>query len=215
MPYNNSAIPPSEEVTGSAALPLSRVKRILQLDEDISQCSNNAAFVITVATEMFVRYLAEQAHNVVKSERKPRKNIQYKDLGMFLDCVVSRFRANLKANAVARIDNLEFLSDVIPRTQTYKQYKEKKAKEAVNGGSIEPGQMTLDGGRALGNGSIGMVDLNNDKEVNGTMTDADTTEPQEIGKDIRPAQTNGELVFKHYNANGAGGHQNAEDTEMQ
>lgn len=33
--------------------------------------------------EMFVRYLAEQAHNVVKSERKPRKNIQYKDLGMF------------------------------------------------------------------------------------------------------------------------------------
>lgn len=35
--------------------------------------------------EMFVRYLAEQAHNVVKSERKPRKNIQYKDLGEFLD----------------------------------------------------------------------------------------------------------------------------------
>lgn len=30
---------------------------------------------------MFVRYLAEQAHNVVKSERKPRRNIQYKDLG--------------------------------------------------------------------------------------------------------------------------------------
>ncbi len=35
--------------------------------------------------EMFVRYLAEQAHNVVKSERKPRKNIQYKDLGVLLD----------------------------------------------------------------------------------------------------------------------------------
>ena len=33
--------------------------------------------------EMFVRYLAEQAHNVVKSERKPRRNIQYKDLGTF------------------------------------------------------------------------------------------------------------------------------------
>jgi hypothetical protein len=26
------------------------VKRIISLDEDISQCSNNAAFVITVAT---------------------------------------------------------------------------------------------------------------------------------------------------------------------
>lgn len=31
---------------------------------------------------MFIRYLAEQALNVVKSERKPRRNIQYKDLGI-------------------------------------------------------------------------------------------------------------------------------------
>ena len=30
---------------------------------------------------MFIRYLAEQALNVVKSEKKPRRNIQYKDLG--------------------------------------------------------------------------------------------------------------------------------------
>lgn len=37
---------------------------------------------------------------MTKVEKKPRKNIQYKDL----------------ANAVARIDNLEFLADVIPRT---------------------------------------------------------------------------------------------------
>lgn len=30
---------------------------------------------------MFIRYLAEQGYNVVKSERKPRRNMQYKDLG--------------------------------------------------------------------------------------------------------------------------------------
>jgi hypothetical protein len=30
---------------------------------------------------MFIQYLAEQGHNVVKSERKPRKTVQYKDLG--------------------------------------------------------------------------------------------------------------------------------------
>jgi hypothetical protein len=30
--------------------------------------------------EMFIQYLAEQGHNVVKSERKPRRNIQYRDL---------------------------------------------------------------------------------------------------------------------------------------
>lgn len=33
---------------------------------------------------MFIQYLAEQGHNVVKSERKPRKTIQYKDLGQFI-----------------------------------------------------------------------------------------------------------------------------------
>ena len=31
--------------------------------------------------ELFIQYLTEQGHNVVKSERKPRKLIQYKDLG--------------------------------------------------------------------------------------------------------------------------------------
>jgi DNA-directed RNA polymerase I subunit RPA43 len=30
---------------------------------------------------MFIQHLAEQGHNVVKSERKPRKTVQYKDLG--------------------------------------------------------------------------------------------------------------------------------------
>ncbi|KAI9888627.1 MAG: hypothetical protein M1814_006608 [Vezdaea aestivalis] len=62
---------------------------------------------------MFVQYFAEQGQKVVKAERKPRRNIQYKDL----------------ATVVSRIDNLEFLSGVVPRTVPYKQYKERKAKE--------------------------------------------------------------------------------------
>jgi hypothetical protein len=75
---------------------VSRVKKIIGQDTDINMCSNNAAFVITLATvclilpailavtyakqEMFIQYMAEQGHNVVKSERKPRRNIQYRDL---------------------------------------------------------------------------------------------------------------------------------------
>ncbi len=31
---------------------------------------------------MFVQYITQQGHNVVRSERKPRKNLQYKDMGM-------------------------------------------------------------------------------------------------------------------------------------
>ena len=43
---------------------------------------------------MFIRYLAEQALNIVKSEKKPRRNIQYKDMGEFIP-QQSFTRANL------------------------------------------------------------------------------------------------------------------------
>ncbi|EHK98585.1 putative transcription factor C16C4.22 [Glarea lozoyensis 74030] len=90
MPYNNTAIPPQREPTGTTQLPrkrigfplVSRVKKMIMLDAEIQLCAMNAAFTIAVATEMFIQYLAEQGHTVVKSERKPRRNIQYRDLGM-------------------------------------------------------------------------------------------------------------------------------------
>ena len=46
---------------------------------------------------------------------------------------------------MSRIDNLEFLSDVIPKTTTYKQFKEKRAKEASKEAGPEKGQRTLNG----------------------------------------------------------------------
>ncbi|KAJ5160239.1 DNA polymerase epsilon subunit C [Penicillium canariense] len=133
-----------DEITGQSALPISRIKKIIQLDDDIVQCSNNATFVIAMATEMFIQYLAEQGHNVAKSERKPRKTVQYKDL----------------ASAVSHIDNLEFLADVIPKTTTYKQFKEKKAKEAAKQTEMEKGQRTLNGaGAASSNTNGALADL--------------------------------------------------------
>ena len=38
--------------------------------------------MITVAAEMFLQHLVEQSYNIVKSEKKPRRNIQYRDIGM-------------------------------------------------------------------------------------------------------------------------------------
>ncbi|KAI3317408.1 hypothetical protein HD806DRAFT_368771 [Xylariaceae sp. AK1471] len=116
MPYNTTAIPPRKEVTGQAQLPLSRVKKIIAQDQDISICSNNAAFVITLATEMFIQYLAGEGLNMAKLERKPRRNIQYKDL----------------ANAVSHQDNLQFLEDIIPKTVPYKQIKAHAAATRAN-----------------------------------------------------------------------------------
>ncbi|TDZ38913.1 putative transcription factor [Colletotrichum spinosum] len=111
MPYNTNAIPPRKEPTGQPALPLARVKKIIGTDPDIGICSNNAAFVITVATEMFIQYLANEGQNQAKLDRKPRRNVQYKDL----------------ANAVTNHDNLEFLEDVIPKTIPYKTIKNQMA----------------------------------------------------------------------------------------
>jgi hypothetical protein len=33
--------------------------------------------------EMFIQHLADESLNQAKLERKPRRNIQYKDVGMF------------------------------------------------------------------------------------------------------------------------------------
>lgn len=123
MPYNNTPITPSKEITGTVALPLARVKKIIATDDDISNCSNNAAFVITVAAEMFLQHLVEQSYNIVKSERKPRRNIQYRDV----------------ANAVARVENLEFLTDVVPKTMTYKQHKQKKTQQTLDAPTNDDG----------------------------------------------------------------------------
>lgn len=142
---------------------MARVKKIIATDPDVSACSNNAAFVITVATEMFLQHLVEQSYNIVKSERKPRRNIQYRDVGTYKRYPKQR-RGNKTgpdgtetdhsflhtANAVARVENLEFLADVVPKTMTMKQFKQKQAKEdagrpasGTNGTSAN-GQGTLD-----------------------------------------------------------------------
>ncbi|OLN87920.1 putative transcription factor C16C4.22 [Colletotrichum chlorophyti] len=112
----NNVIPPRKEATGQPVLPLARVKKIISTDPDIGICSNNAAFVITLATEMFIQHLATEGHNMAKAERKPRRNVQYKDL----------------ANAVAHHDNLEFLEDVIPKTVPYKKIKDQAAASRLN-----------------------------------------------------------------------------------
>ncbi|KZF19379.1 histone-fold-containing protein [Xylona heveae TC161] len=171
MSNKNLATSSSEEVTGQVSLPLARIKRIIHVDDDIHNCSNNAAFTITIATQMFIQYLAEQAHNVVKSERKPRRNIQYKDI----------------ANAVARIDNLEFLSDVVPKTIPYKQLKEKKF-DPSNGNISESSQAALDRSQV---GRLGLDGAGYEESV-----DSDATIPQRdnMKMEIRGSRESGILA---------------------
>ncbi|KAJ4312351.1 hypothetical protein N0V94_007505, partial [Neodidymelliopsis sp. IMI 364377] len=75
MPYNNTPIAPSKEVTGHVSLPLARVQKIINADPERLTVTKNASFAIALATEMLIQHLATTTHNVVKAERKPRRNI--------------------------------------------------------------------------------------------------------------------------------------------
>lgn len=89
------------------------MQKIIQADPERLTVTKNASFAIALATEMFVQHLSLTTHNVVKTERKPRRNIQYRDV----------------SSAVGRTDNLEFLADVVPRTVQYGSWKRKRAAE--------------------------------------------------------------------------------------
>lgn len=73
---------------------------------------------------------------MTKLERKPRRNIQYKDMGMrLLTSCLYRVRRDFRhsntgpnpANAVLHHDNLEFLEDVVPKTTSYSKVKDQAA----------------------------------------------------------------------------------------
>ena len=120
-----------------------------------------------------------------------------------------------KANAVARIDNLEFLSDVIPRTSTFKEYKEKKARATRGSVPLQTGQTTLYTLQPHSNRTEktnGLHDITMDDETvsaDGTIDDRGTFVPE----DVSP-KANGTLVFEHYEPNGTSHRDRPDDVEM-
>ncbi|KAJ4990560.1 histone-like transcription factor and archaeal histone [Stagonosporopsis vannaccii] len=149
MPYNNTPIAPSKEVTGHVSLPrkppsssstlaraltppVARVQKIIQADPERLTVTKNASFAIALATEMMIQHLAVTTHNVVKAERKPRRNIQYRDV----------------SGAVSKTDNLEFLVDVVPKTTQYGAYRKRKAAEDEEREKARDGEKSEDKGKA-------------------------------------------------------------------
>jgi DNA polymerase epsilon subunit 4 len=141
------------------------VQKIIQADPERITTSKNAAFAIALATEMFIQHLATTTHNVVKAERKPRRNIQYRDV----------------SSAIAKTDNLEFLVDVAPKTSTWgtvkkkldekeKEDTKKKEKDGKKGGAAN-GQKTLDSAMETGDES---VDKDTATPTNGVSTTSAT-----------------------------------------
>lgn len=119
------------------------------------------------------------------------------------------------ASAVSRIDNLEFLSDVIPKTTTYREYKEKKAKTVKSNARLSSGQTTLDNSRALPSRP---ADVMNSGESQAPLVDVSpdgTTRERDFGGvQVQVPQTNGEVVFEHYEPDGRSNREGSEDIEM-
>jgi DNA polymerase epsilon subunit 4 len=111
----------SSSATSDLTLPLARVKKLVKMDPDVKQITQNAAKVLTKATELFVAYLVRKAHERTVQEK--RKIIQYQDCAM----------------AVQQYDTLEFLFDVVPHKVHMKQKDASAAAPAKRAKKSEAG----------------------------------------------------------------------------
>ncbi|KAF9121798.1 hypothetical protein BGW39_010241 [Mortierella sp. 14UC] len=125
---------------GVTQLPVARVKRIIKEDKDVQMVSNDAVFLISLATELFLESFTTKAFNLAKIEK--RKTVSYKDL----------------ATAVTQHDSLEFLQDVIPKTMTLttaieKQRAAQEKAEMGDDDDAEDAEANGDGGTEAEEGS--------------------------------------------------------------
>ena len=153
--------------------------------------------------------MTEQAYNVAKSESKPRKNIQYRDI----------------AGAVSKLDNLQFLSDTVPKTMTYKQVKEidKKAKTAAaDKEAADAESQPLDDSKSASKQrSISHMMKAADAQTNGTKTngiDGDEAPSSPSGKRISLSMATSPIVDRtvqhHPKQNGHTNESADDDVEM-
>ena len=124
-----------------------------------------------------------------------------------------------EANAVARIDNLQFLEDVIPRTTTFKEYrlnKAAKSKKTPQGPeALQNGQTTLDSSRSLPRRSVEIAGSQRDHDA-GNVSDGTVEETAPQDTQTGPSRPNGTsgLVFEHYEPNGTAKQDQSGDVEM-
>lgn len=104
------------------------------------------------------------------------------------------------ANAIARVENLEFLSDVVPRTMTMKQFKQKMAKEAQSAAAAAAAAASNSSTSAAGGGSGGL------SKGQGTL------DGHMNGKTVAGAQS---AAAKREIAASDEGEEDSEDEEMQ
>ena len=126
------------------------------------------------------------------------------------------------ANAVARLDNLEFLTDVIPRTTTWREHKAKKARESGESSArrsrpLAAGQTTLDGTDPHPDPDPAMGEGITEVDEDGTLSPEDHASRPVIEQPASGSGApngNADLVFEHYAPNGDSKPEGSDDVEM-
>lgn len=124
-------------------LPISKVKKIIKLDPDHVSSTEASNFALTMAAEMFVMLLANDAALVTKSNR--RRKIMYSDFH----------------KAIASNERYTFLRDIVP--------KRVPVGELAQSGEVEFSQQAIDQ-IAVSIQREGVVDLD---EVPGEVPELD------------------------------------------
>ncbi|XP_061521045.1 chromatin accessibility complex protein 1 [Phycodurus eques] len=101
------------------SLPISRVRLIMKSSPDVSNINQEALFLTTKATEMFVQHLALSSFN--NGRGKESKSLSYSDL----------------ADAAEEMETFQFLADILPKKilardylKSLEQIREEEAEEA-------------------------------------------------------------------------------------
>ncbi|KAI6094656.1 hypothetical protein EDD16DRAFT_1502858 [Pisolithus croceorrhizus] len=88
-----------EREAGKSVLPFARVQKIIKADKDLPMVARDAAFLISMATEEFIKRLAQASQKV--AEREKRSTVQQRDV----------------ASVTRRADEFFFLDEIISGPQ--------------------------------------------------------------------------------------------------
>ncbi|TDL22213.1 hypothetical protein BD410DRAFT_788943 [Rickenella mellea] len=88
--------PPTDRTPGMTLLPMSKVEAIVQADGENGTLSKEAIYMLTVATEEFIKRFSQTAHG--RSELDRRSLVQYRDM----------------ASTAYHFEEFQFLQDTVP-----------------------------------------------------------------------------------------------------
>jgi len=169
-----SEVTSSGGATGTSVFPTARMQRIIKSDEELTNCSAEAAFLIAIATECFIKYFVEEAYASARLEK--RKAISYKDC----------------QRAVQREWALGFLQEAVPPTMPL-SLALRKAENleasalrgiALSASTAEAGLENGQGQRADGTDRNGQhVGMEEDDEALDAIFDDPGTAPQKMNRE--------------------------------